>query len=232
MITEAGRRDAGVFLARLLRLDRTAVIRLRPVSAVAASGGAVVAGGGPGAASGGAVVDGWARLQFGVLVTRRLRAVIDKDVTVSAEALLAALERDGALPQAVDHAWRWPLPPGPGGVVEVLPAAEVRRVAAAAEATAREALTSGIGGRAVGSRRVRDALLDHVPIVVDTGATRIEVPQRLVQGLTRMGFIGDGPIDVRVSGLWIGLAASYGSSWFCPNGQTLTLLVSPYRPNG
>jgi hypothetical protein len=220
VIAEAGRNDAGAFLARLLRLDPDAPVRLRPAA-------------GSGAAGGPDVVDAWARLPFGVLVTRRLRAAIDKDVTVPAGALLAALERDGALPAATDHAWRWPLPPGPGEPVEALPAAEVRRIAAAAAATLRAALTSGVGGRAVGGHRLRDALLDHVPFVVDRGTGgRVEVSQRLVQGLARMGFIGDDPITVRVTGPWVGLHASYGSSWYCPNGQTLTLLVSPYRPNG
>jgi hypothetical protein len=117
-------------------------------------------------------------------------------------------------------------------VVEVVPEAEVARVAEAASRTLREASTQGIGGRAVGERVLRDTLLDHVPILV-TGpdGERVEVPQRLVQGVVRMGFLGqkasqpmtfgDGLVTVRRSSVWIGLDASYGSAWYRP--------ISPMR---
>jgi len=86
----------------------------------------------------------------------------------------------------------------------------------------------------VGERVVRDALLDHVPIVV-TGAAgeRVEVPQRLVQAVVRMGFLRpSGPsspdaeqterhqiVTVRLAGSWVGLAASYGSAWYRPTSS-------------
>jgi hypothetical protein len=229
VIEAAGRPDAGAFLARLLRLDPAAVVRLRPADAGPKPRGSARVAEPPRL---GSTVAMWARVPFGVLVTRRLRAVVEHDVTVRAGELLRAVERDGVLPPSDDHAWRWPLPPGPGEVVEELPAAEVRRVAAAAAAAAREALTSGVAGQAVGSRRVRDALLDHIPIVVDSGPVRVEVAQRLVQALVRMGFIGEQPVAVRRAGPWTGLSGEYGTSWHRPNGETLALQVAPYRPNG
>jgi hypothetical protein len=200
------------FVTRLLRLDGAAVVRLRP--------------------SGAGAVDAWARLPFGALVTRPLRVAVSRDVTLRAAEFLAAVEVGGALPEAVDHAWRWSLPPGPGEVVEELAAADVRRVAEAAAETARHALTQGVGGRAVGSRRIRDALLDHVPFVVDTGAERIEIPQRLVQALVRMGLLGTGMVAVRRVGPWKGLSSELGAVWYRPVGETLALQVAPYRPKG
>jgi hypothetical protein len=211
VIEPADAPDAGAFLARLLRLDPAAVVRLRP-----AGEGAVRA---------------WARLPFGVLVTRRLRADVGADVTVRASELLGAVEAGGHLPTPVDHEWRWPLPAGPGDVIEELAADDVRRVAAAAAATAREALAEPVQGRVLGSRRVRDALLDHVAIVVEAGGQRVEIPQRLVQGLARMGFIGEQRVSVRRAGTWIALSANYGSAWYRPPvGETLTLQVTPTRP--
>jgi hypothetical protein len=54
VISRASVADAGAFLARLLKMDPNALVRLRP-----AGGGAVAL---------------WARLPFGVLVTRRIGA--------------------------------------------------------------------------------------------------------------------------------------------------------------
>jgi hypothetical protein len=215
MIEPASVPDVGAFLARLLRLDPAAVVRLKPAGA--------------------GTVALWARLPFEVLVTRGVRATVEEDVTVRAGALLAAVERGEGLPARQDRAWRWPLPPVPGRVVEVVPAAEIGRVAAAAAATVRDALASGVGGRAVGDRMVRDALLDHVPIVVIDGAHRVAVPQRLVQAVVRMGFLpasgsassahSPGPagetVEVRRAGPWVGLAAAYGQAWHRAGGPAL-----------
>lgn len=214
MIPEAARADAGAFLSRLLRLDRAAVVRLVPGLGSTAL---------------------WGRVPFGVLVVRGLPAVSGRDVTVRAGELLDAV-RDGAgLPAAHDNEWRWLLPPSTGRRIEEIPAAEVHRVAAAAAETARTALDEGVGGRAVGSRRLRDALLDHVPIVVETADGRVDVPQRLVQAVIRMNFVGgpDGPpVGVRRAGPWVGLTGAYGAGWYRPVGESLNLQVSPYRTNG
>jgi hypothetical protein len=213
VIADESRADAGAYLARLLRLDPAAVVRLRPLS----QGWAVI----------------WARLPFEVLVSRGLRAAVARDVTVRARELLAAVGERRDLPAPRDADWRWPLPPPAAVDVETVPAAEVLRIAAAAADTARAALGTGVGGRAVGSRRVRDALLDHVPIVVDDGSQRTEVPQRLVQAVVRMGFVTtEGDVVVCRAGAWTGLAGEYGAAWYRPIGESLNLHVSPYRSNG
>jgi len=195
LIDPAGVADAGAFLARLLRLDPAAPVRLRPARA--------------------GVVTIWAPLPFGVLVTRALPAEVAHDVTVRGKDLLAALDA-GTVPPPDDAAWRWGLPPAEGTVAERLPAAEIRRVAQAAAKTLQEAATTGVGGRAVGSRALRDALLDHVPITVTGAGDEIAVPQRLVQAVVRMGFLGDDPVEVRRVGSWVALAGSYGTAWHRP----------------
>jgi hypothetical protein len=198
-MTLTGVPDAGAFLARLVRLDRNAPVRLRPA--------------GPRVAL-------WARLPWDVLVTREVDGTVEDDVTVSASSLLAALsEKDTALPPRRDADWRWPLPSlSSVTVVEHVATAELNRLAAAAAGTLREVTGGGLG-RAVGQRAVRDALLDHVALVVtpaDGGS--VEIPQRLVQATSRMGFLGpvdvDGPdARVLVSGRWVGVSAPYGVAW-------------------
>lgn len=198
--------DLGAFLARLVRIEPTAVVRLRR------AGDHTVL---------------WGRLPWAVLVSRTVAgAGPDDDATVSAAELLSEVERGGAgWPTRRDAAWRWPLPPPAGRVVETMPAAELRRIATAAAGTLREAATQGVAGRPVAERAVRDALLDHVAIVVTTGGSRVEVPQRLVQGVARMGFLGrsdatgESTVRVHVAGRWIGLAAPYGAAWLLPASQ-------------
>ncbi|MEV7231408.1 hypothetical protein AB0M79_31005 [Polymorphospora sp. NPDC051019] len=215
--------DAAAFLARLTRLDRAAVVRLRPVPA----------GDGP------AVTALWGWLPWSVLVTRVVAGAVPGDATVAAADLLAELGRGGGdLPARCDVRWRWPLPPPASRVVETMAGADVRRVADAAAGTLRAASTAGVGGRAVGQRALRDALLDHVAVVVEhgpvdgTGPGRVEVPQRLVQAVVRMGFLGtvdttvESPVRVRLAGRWIGLAAPFGTAWLPPVQQ---FAISPTR---
>ena len=188
------------FLARLLRLDPEALVRLRPDPPAA-----------------------WAMLPFRVLAGLRLADAPEEDATYRAADLLA-----GHGPRR-DADWRWPLPSGEGRTVETIPVAEVVGLAEAAARTVRTASTQGVGGRAVGERALRDALLDHVAIVVTTtDAERVEVPQRLIQGLVRMGLqgvtgdtVGDGQVTVRLAMGWIGLSSRYGSAWYRP--------ISPLR---
>jgi len=198
-----GRSDAVAFLSRVLRLDPGAVARLRP--------------------SGDGALLLWSRLPWGVLVCRTLPAAVTLDRTVSARELLASV--DGELPASRDTDWRWSLPSGSGEAVERIPAADVLRIGAAAAETLRTAAAEGVGGRPVGSRMLRDALLDHEPIVVTTDAgRRIPVTQRLVQAVIRMGFVGPGPqdfVDVRISGPWTALACAYGSAWHRGGGSLL-----------
>ncbi|MEV1289694.1 hypothetical protein [Micromonospora sp. NPDC049679] len=222
--------DAAAFLTRLTRLDGSAVVRLRA-----------------GAPARTAL---WARLPWAVLVSRTVAGDGPGDVTVSGAELLAEVSRgDGALPARRDQEWRWPLPPAAGRVVETLRAAELWQVAAAAAGTLRTAATEGVGGRAVGQRMLRDALLDHVAIVVTEPAavaegseppvaqSRIEVRQGLIQAIVRMGFLGspesagDVPVHVRVAGRWTGLSAPYGVAWL-PPVSTLAVRPTNYRTNG
>jgi hypothetical protein len=207
-----GAQDAGAFLTRLTRLNPGAVVRLK---------------------SGGERVTLWAMLPWAVLVSRTVEGAGPDDATVSAADLLAELGRGGEeLPQRRDQQWRWPLPPSGARVVETVPAAEVYRIAAAAAGTLRTASTEGVGGRAVGQRALRDALLDHVAIVVTDGESRVEVPQRLIQAVVRMGFLGRsapaagevvpvhlGEVRVQAVGRWVGLAAPYGVAWLLPVSQ-------------
>ncbi|MFD6566579.1 hypothetical protein [Micromonospora profundi] len=218
--------DAGAFLARLVRFDPGALVRLRP-------------GGAPGQ------VALWARLPWQALVVRTVAGGPTDgsavDVTVSAAQLLAGLERGGAtLPALRDAQWQWPLPPARSQPVEVLPAAELRRIADAAAGTLRTASEQGVAGRAVGQRALRDALLDHVAVLVtpDNPPGRpVEVSQRLVQGLVRMGFLGpaDGTarsqVQVRVAGRWVGLVGPYGAAWL-QKATDLGLTPLNTRTNG
>ncbi|MET8908242.1 hypothetical protein [Micromonospora sp. NPDC004551] len=208
--------DVGAFLARLVRLDPATLVRLRPV---------------PGAGR----TALWARLPWDVLVVRTVSGAAPGDVTVGAGELLAELSAGGdALPRRRDDGWRWPLPPAASRAVEALPGAEVRRIAAAAAGTLREAATHGVAGRAVGQRALRDALLDHVAVVVtpdEAPDAPVEVPQRLVQGLVRMGFVGAGDVQVRVAGRWVGLVGPYGAAW---SRKVADLALTPIttHPNG
>lgn len=184
--------DAGAFLARLVRMDPTGLVRLRPAR--------------PG------VVELWARLPFGVLATRLVRSGLVEDATVRAAELLARLEHgESGLPGRHDMAWRSPLPPGPGQVLEAVPSGEFRRIARAAAETMRAA-----AGRGVGERRLRDELLDHVALVVSGEHHRDEVTVRLVQGVVRMGFLDtedSAPVRIRRSGGWLGAQARFGCAW-------------------
>jgi len=197
--------DAGAFLARLTRLDPTALVRLRqlpdpPRTAL------------------------WALLPWQVLVTRTVPGSGPDEATVAAADLLAVLAGGGdALPTRRDADWRWPLPASVGQVVETVDGNELVDIARAAEGTLRTAAAT----RRVGERMVRDALLDHVAIVVtDTTVSddsgRVEIPQRLVQAVVRMGFLGarhvkpHEQVQVRIAGRWVGLAAPYGTAWLRP----------------
>ena len=209
--------DAGAFLARLTRLDHGAPVRLRSARNRTAL---------------------WARLPWDVLVTREVAGPGPGDATVSASELLNALARaDDALPVLRDALWRWPLPPPGSTTVETVAASELTRLAEAAAGTLREVTAGGLAGRSVGQRAVRDALLDHVALVVTpSGGRPIEVSQRLVQAISRMGFLGpadvDGP-DTRVctAGRWVGLSAPYGVAWLQPV-KDLTVMPITVHPNG
>ncbi|WUI10680.1 hypothetical protein OHQ87_31120 [Micromonospora sp. NBC_00421] len=218
----------------MVRFDPATVVRLRPLADVGRTAL-------------------WARLPWDVLVVRTVAGRAPADVTVVAAELLARLAPADAgppaagdaladgdrwpwpLPPARDDRWRWPLPPAASRPVEALPAAELRGIAEAAAGTLRAAATEGVRGRAVGQRMLRDALLDHVAVTVtpDTGPTEpVEVTQRLVQGLVRMGFLGPAggggarEVQVRVAGRWVGLVGPYGAAW---SRKVPDLAIRPVR---
>jgi hypothetical protein len=209
--------DAGAFLARLTRLDPGAPVRLR------GTGGRTAL---------------WARLPWEVLVTREVAGRGPDDATVSASELLSVLAKGGdQLPERRDAQWRWPLPPAASETVETVSAAELTRLATAAAGTLREVSAGGLAGRAVGQRAVRDALLDHVALVVTPSDGRpVEVSQRLVQAISRMGFLGPEGTKVpdarvRVAGRWVGLSAPYGVAWL-QTVSKLTIMPIGSHPNG
>jgi hypothetical protein len=213
----AGVADAGAFLARLTRLEAAALVRLR---------------------SSGSRTALWSRLPWDVLVTREVAGAGPADLTVSAAELLELLAAgEPGLPAGRDRQWRWPLPPSGGAVVESVAAAELAGLAEAAAGTLREAASQGVAGRAVGQRALRDALLDHVALVVTpVDGSAVQVPQRLVQAVFRMGFLGPADVDapsvrVLISGRWVGLSAPYGVAWL-PPVNTLTVMPIPSPPNG
>ncbi|GIJ36097.1 hypothetical protein ACN26Z_25400 [Verrucosispora sp. WMMD703] len=215
--------DAGAFLARLVRLERAALVRLRPAAV-------------------GARTALWARLPWEVLAVRTVAGAGPGDVTVAAGQLLAEFAAGRAdLPARRDAQWRWALPPAVSRRVETMPGGELRRLAEAAAGTLREAAEHGVGGRAVGQRVLRDALLDHVAVVVtpdDEPDRPVEVTQRMVQGLVRMGFLGasedsaagDG-VQVRAAGRWVGLVGPYGAIW-SQKATDLVVRPSVTHPNG
>lgn len=209
--------DAGAFLARLTRLDPTSPVRLRT------AGGRVAL---------------WGRLPWEVLVTREVAGHGPDDATVSAGELLAVLARGGdELPPRRDAQWRWPLPPPGGETVELVSGGELSRLAEAAAGTLREVSAGGLSGRSVGQRAVRDALLDHVALVATPlGGRPVEVSQRLVQAISRMGFLGPGQTEgvqarVRAAGNWVGLSAPYGVAWL-QAVKKLTVMPIGSHPKG
>jgi hypothetical protein len=198
-----GSLDAGPFLARLVRIDRAALVRLRPVEADRLAL--------------------WARLPWGVLVTRTVPGS-SADRTYAAADLLAGLSAGSERwPAPRDAQWHWPLPGRPVVTVEEVPAAHVRELGTAAERTVRAGLSRA------GERVVRDAVLDHVAITVTkttpANIEHIEVPQRLVQAVVRMGFLrrlpGDDEPTIRVvrTGRFVGLAGEYGAAWYRPEAD-------------
>jgi hypothetical protein len=206
--------DAGAFLARLTRLDPAAPVRLRSFDGRTAL---------------------WARLPWEVLVTREVSGAGPKDATVSAAELLSVLAKGGdTLPALRDEQWRWPLPPATVVTIESISGAELARLAAAAAGTLREVAAGALGDRAIGQRAVRDALLDHVALTVTPSAGEpVEVSQRLVQAIWRMGFLGPDGVDagetrIRKAGRWVGLSAPYGVAWLQIVGKLTVMPIGSH----
>jgi hypothetical protein len=186
--------DLASFLGRLVALDPAAVVRLR---------------------SGAARVTAYARLPFGVLVSRTVAGAADPlDVSVGAAGLLTALEpgdRVGAVawPRRRDMEWRAVLPPVDGWVrLDSVPGDVVLKLVRAG----RDVLRAVPAGAAAAAG---ESLLDHESLTVTGAGRTAALPLRVLGSLTRMGFLGDGsePIVVSVAAGWTRLAGAYGSAY-------------------
>lgn len=196
-----------VFLARAQRLDPQALVRLQPTG----DGGRL-----------------WVMLPFGVLATMSMSMTVSEDVTVRADALsdrvrdAEATDLIAGMPRH-DGQWRGGMLPDPGAqVIERLTAGECHRIGDEAATALRDAQRQAEEQqRAIGERRLRDTLLDHVALTVTVESDKHDVPVRLVVGLLRMGFAPDGTVLVRRSGRRLGLEGVHGAVWAAGGGLPL-----------
>lgn len=186
------RDDLGAFVARAVRLESTAVVRLRSRE------GRVTA---------------WVATPFDALATRSVPGSVDPaDVTVSASDLLAALAVvggdtvDPGRPR--DALWRTALPPESGWLeVEEVPADVIAGLADRGAVVARE--NPGPHGSPPAS------LLDQKVLTVSGAGLEVSVPLRCLFALSGMGFVGghaEGEtIRLWATDSWLRLEARYGS---------------------
>ena len=186
------RGDLGTFVGRVVRLDQTAVIRLR--------------------ASGPGRVTAWAATPFDVLATRSVPGTLEPaDVTTPAVTLLAALSVDRAdtVDPGTGGLWQGLLPPDEGwAAVDAVPAAELERLTERGLDLAREH-AGPLGPPA--------SLLDQPVLTVsgEAAGPPVRIPMRCLFALSGMGFLGAGEPGetVRVSATpsWLRLDARFGA---------------------
>jgi hypothetical protein len=189
----ADRDDFGAFVARAIRLDGAALVRLR------------------GAAG---RVRAWVTTPLDTLVTRSVPgSVLPADITVSGRDLLAALAVVGGAVvdpgPAQDARWRGELPPDYGWcAVDQVPAGVLSDLADRGAAIARN--NPGPHGRPPAG------LLDQKVITVSGAGFDVRVPLRCLLALSGMGFLGahEATETVRVSATesWLRLDARYGAA--------------------
>lgn len=159
----------------------------------------------------------FARLPFGVLVSRALRtAPTDPlDVTVHAAELLRWAEQQGDPPAPRDADWRAALPPPAGWRrVDAVPDHVVRDLVRRGALALREAAEREGAPGAQPRAEVADALLDAVVLTVTADGTtdRTEITLRTLSALTRMGFLArDSHANVDLAGRWTRVSGRYGS---------------------
>lgn len=194
----AERENLAAFVARAVRLDGMAAVRLR------ARGEA-----GPG------VLEAWTATPFDVLATRSVHATVTPaDVTVSGNELLAALTVargelvDPGPPR--DLLWRSELPAvGGWQPVEDLPAAVVAEVTERGLSVARD----NVGP--LGSPPA--SLLDQPVLTVSNGEVDLKVQLRCLFALSGMGFTGgesqgsDDVVRVSATDSWLRMDARFGA---------------------
>lgn len=183
------RADLGAFVARVVRLDAAATVRLR---------------------AGDGRVSAWASTPFDVLATRTVAGSLEPpDVTAPAAMLLTALtvERSATVDPGRGGLWAGDLPPDTGwALVDEVPSAELEALTERGLTVARE--SSGPHG-------MPPSLLDQTVLTVTGGepSITVKVPMRCLFALSGMGFIGADASPVRVSatGSWLRLDARYGA---------------------
>jgi hypothetical protein len=185
------RGDLGAFVARVVRLDHAAIVRMQ---------------------GGGGTVTAWAATPFDVLATRTVHGELEPgDVTMPASGLLTALtvERAGTVDPGTGGLWHGELPPSEGWhPVDDVPAAELERLTERGLAVARE--NAGPLGPPA-------SLLDQTVLTVSAGVRpAVKVPLRCLFALSGMGFLGDsgpdaGVVRVSATGTWMRLDARYGA---------------------
>jgi hypothetical protein len=196
---EADRRDLATFADRALRLDESAVVRLR--------------------ARGDDSVVAWVATGFDVLAGRVVRGRVNPaDLSAGADALvrgLAAAVGGGRVDPGfpMDSVWRGVLPPEQGFThVDDIPARVMLDLAARGAELARE------HGSAHGPPA---SLLDQEVIAVSSasGETTVGVPMRCVFALTAMGFLPQSAdavsaeeiVRIRILPTWLRIDARFGS---------------------
>ncbi|MFR9751643.1 hypothetical protein ACL02S_11465 [Nocardia sp. 004] len=195
----AERENLATFLARAVRLDPAAVVRLRR--------------------RGEHLVSGWVATGFEALAVRTVAGELSiDDVTVGADLVSAGLTGGSPidLGYSMDSAWRGALPPVDGFAhVDNVPA---RTLVELAERGVRLAKEHG------SSHGPPAALLDQ-PVLTVTGTDiQVPVPLRVVFALTAMDFIPHSGqktdprhiapteiVRVRATRTWVRLDARYGS---------------------
>ncbi len=194
------RGDLGAFVARVVRLDQAALVRLQARDDT---------------------VTAWAATPFDVLATRTVHGALEPaDVTAPAAGLLTALtvERADTVDPGTGGLWQGELPPAEGWQpVDEVPAEELERLTERGLSVARE--NAGPLGPPA-------SLLDQTVLTVSaegslagpsTGARpAVKVPLRCLFAMSGMGFLGDtgpdaGVVRVSATGTWLRLDARYGA---------------------
>lgn len=188
------RETLSAFVARAVRLDGQAVVRLRN-------------------RSGDGVAEAWVATPFEVLATRAVHGeVVPGDVTVSGNELLAALTITPGPTMdpgpSRDLLWHSELPGGSDWRdVDKLPAKVVAELADKGVALARD--NAGPHGTPPAS------LMDQAVLTVTEGSLEVKVPMRCLFALSGMGFVDssipDDVVRVTATSSWLRLDARYGA---------------------